>query len=522
MANLIAIEINDEDVLVVAARTSGKRLQFIKVFDVNVEPNDTDAVIAGKLKKSLGDHGVPRGETIVVLGRQRIEMRDISVPPAPENELPEMVRFQARNDFSSFNENWALDYVPFDCKPNQPQRVLASAVSPQLMDQTKQVVDGAGLKLSKMVLRPYSTCELFRAELGDHKVRMIIDPNDEQVDLTLVIGTELLATRTVPTPKDYESEDVARKLVGQIRRTITSTSGLLEGGQLEEFLIVGAETRLPHMKQLLNENFEQTVTFVDPYTTAPGISDVAKNMPEHPDRFAALIGALIREASSQAHTIDFVNPRRPIAGNRNRSRALLWGGMAAALLICMSLVGWWLLSSQDARIAELNQDLTGLRNINKGDRNLPGVDQITGEVNLIDEWQNKNINWLDELYEFSKRFETPDDAIVDSMMLSANEKIVGLTIKGRVNSIATGSVLKNNLTGRPYLVTAGRTEEQPDDKDYPIKVESMSVELTTDLNKTIETINQMSRERLQNDLAPADPEISPTEKQDPSSPSSNQ
>jgi len=340
--------------------------------------------------------------------------------------------------------------------------------------------------------------------------------------LTLVIGTELLATRTVRTPKDYESEDVARKLVGQIRRTITSTAGLLEGGQLEEFLIVGAEDRLPHMKQLLNDNFEQTVTFVDPYTTAPGISDVSKNMPEHPDRFAALIGALIREASGQAHSIDFVNPRRPIASNSSRSRTLVLGGMAAALLICMSLVGWWLLSSQEARISELNQNLAGLRNINKGDRNQPGVEQITGEVNMLDEWQTKNINWLDELYEFSKRFETPDDAIVDSMTLSANQRVVGLTIKGRVNSIATGSVLKNNLTARPYLVTAGRTEEQPDDKDYPIKVESMSVELTTDLNKTIETINQMSRERLQNDLAPADPEISPTEKQDPSSPSSNQ
>ncbi len=522
MANLIAIEINDEDVLVVAARTSGKRLQFTKVFDVNTEPNDTDAVVAEKLKKSLGDHGVPRGETIVVLGRQRIEMRDISVPPAPENELPEMVRFQARNDFPSFNENWELDYVPFDCKPNQPQRVLAGAVSPQIMEQTKQIVDDAGLKLSKMVLRPYSTCELFRAELGDHKARMIIDPNDEQFDLTLVTGTELLATRTVRTPKDYESEEVARKMVGQIRRTITSTAGLLEGGQLEEFLIVGAENRLPHMKQMLNENFEQTVTFVDPYTTAPGISDVAQNMPEHPDRFAALIGALIREASSQAHSIDFVNPRRPVAGKSNRSRALLWGGMAAALLICMSLVGWWLLSSQDARIAELNQDLRDLKNINQGDQNQPGVDQITGEVNLIDEWQNKNINWLDELYEFSQRFETPDDAIVDSMTLSANERMVGLNIKGRVNSIATNSVLKTNLTARPYLVTAGRVEEQSDDKDYPIKVESMFVELTTDLDKTIETINQLSRERLQNDLAPADPEISPTEKQEPLAPSSNQ
>ena len=503
MANLIAVEINDTDILVVAARTNAQRIQFSSIFSVELEPGDTDAVIASKLKTALGKQGAGRGETVVVVSRQQIELRDISVPPAPDNELPDLVRFQARNEFSSLNENWALDYVPFECQPGQQQRVLAGAISPQLMEQIKQVTEEAGLKPSKIVLRPYSTCELFKAELADDQCRMIIDPNEEQFDLTVTKGPDLMATRSVRTSGSYETEEAAQKLVGEIRRTIASTATTVNNAPLTEFLVVGSRDRLDHLSELLAENFEQDVTFLDPYTTAPGIADVAKQLPEHPERFASLIGTLIRESSGQRHPFDFANPRRPAIRKNNRSRALVLGGLAATLLIGMACLGWWVLGDQDAKISDLNQDLLDLKTTNEGNRTRPGVDQITGEVNLIDEWQKNNINWLDELLEISNRFETADDAIVDSMILSATEKGVGFNLNMRVNSIETGSTLKNNLTARPYLVRAGRTEEQRDDEDYPIKYDQF-IELETDVQNTVDTTNTMARERLNAEPAPSD------------------
>ena len=60
MANLIAIEINDEDILVVAARSSGKRLQFTKIFEVPVETTDSASDIGNKLKASLNQNSIPR------------------------------------------------------------------------------------------------------------------------------------------------------------------------------------------------------------------------------------------------------------------------------------------------------------------------------------------------------------------------------------------------------------------------------------------------------------------------------
>ena len=320
MANLIAVEINNTDILVVAARTNAQRLQFSHLFSVELQSDDTDAEIAKKLKTALGKQGVGRGESVIVVGRQQIELRDISVPPAPDNELPDLVRFQARNEFSSLNENWALDYVPFECQPGQQQRVLAGAISPQLLEQIKQITEEAGLKPSKIVLRPYSTCELFQAELADDECRMIIDPNQDQFDLTVTVGSDLIATRSVRISSPYQSEEAAKKLVGEIRRTIASTTSTANAAPLTEFLVVGSRDRLNHLSDLLGDNFEQEVTFLDPYKTAPGIADVAKEPPQHPERFASLIGAVIRESSGQPHQIDFANPRRPALRKNTQSR----------------------------------------------------------------------------------------------------------------------------------------------------------------------------------------------------------
>ena len=89
------------------------------------------------------------------------------------------------------------------------------------------------------------------------------------------------------------------------------------------------------------------------------------------------------------------------------------------------------------------------------------------------------------------------------MILSATEKGVGFNLNMRVNSIETGSTLKNNLTARPYLVRAGRTEEQRDDEDYPIKYDQF-IELETDVQNTVDTTNTMARERLNAEPAPSD------------------
>ena len=49
------------------------------------------------------------------------------MPPAPDNELPDLIRFQAMREFGAMQSDWPLDFIPLDSDPEQPRSVLAAA-----------------------------------------------------------------------------------------------------------------------------------------------------------------------------------------------------------------------------------------------------------------------------------------------------------------------------------------------------------------------------------------------------------
>ena len=93
-----------------------------------------------------------RLDALVAIGRTNIELRQLSVPPAPDDELPDMVRFQALREFNQMEEDWALDYVPIDEDPTQPRTVLAAAIAPEQIELVRKTCQAAGLRPRRLVL----------------------------------------------------------------------------------------------------------------------------------------------------------------------------------------------------------------------------------------------------------------------------------------------------------------------------------------------------------------------------------
>src|SRR4051812_21847017 len=61
--------------------------------------------IGRRITEALAARGIRRGKTLVGVGRANIELKNISVPPCPVEELPEMVRFQAERDFNTLSDD---------------------------------------------------------------------------------------------------------------------------------------------------------------------------------------------------------------------------------------------------------------------------------------------------------------------------------------------------------------------------------------------------------------------------------
>ena len=80
--------------------------------------------------------GLGRPDAVVAVGRSSIELRQLQLPPAAEDDLPDLVRFQAMREFNEFDERWLLDFLSIDSsgdsprEGNLPRTVLATAIGP--------------------------------------------------------------------------------------------------------------------------------------------------------------------------------------------------------------------------------------------------------------------------------------------------------------------------------------------------------------------------------------------------------
>ena len=108
---------------------------------------------------------------------------------ATDDELPDMVRFQASRQFSTLGDDWPLDFVPVGSTAESGGSVLAAAISPRLVAQIEQTCEAAGLNPSRFVLRPFAAASLLcrRDDRPESRVRMMIDLLSDEADLTVLI-----------------------------------------------------------------------------------------------------------------------------------------------------------------------------------------------------------------------------------------------------------------------------------------------------------------------------------------------
>ena len=96
--------------------------------------------VAGVLREALAGESVRKIETLAVVGRTSIELKEMSLPPAPDDELPDMVRFQAMRDFTQLSDDTPLDFIPLPGEDAEHRNVLAAAISNELLSRDSRHV----------------------------------------------------------------------------------------------------------------------------------------------------------------------------------------------------------------------------------------------------------------------------------------------------------------------------------------------------------------------------------------------
>ncbi len=477
MPQLLALEWDGTEVRLAAAALHGNRAVIEQAFSVSLEPPEPEGdqiEVGARIAAALGAQGIGRGDVLLSVGRASIELRQLSLPPAPDEELPEMVRFQAMREFNELDENWLLDFVPLDEQEDGPRNVLAAAVDSQLLDGIQATCQRAGLKPKRLILRPCAAASLFERARPEAATRLtlLVDLLSDEADLTVIDRGNVVFLRTTRLGGDpIEGGEQATALLGELRRTVAAAQNQLGGRRVEVIVLCGAGDKHAALARSVEDRLSLPTELFDPFDGLNLARRLRNRLPENPGRFASLLGMLLCELENRPHAIDFLHPRRRPKPPSRPYRYVIPVAVVL-LLIAMFLV------QGHIRKARLADEVDQLKTQSEQwDVAIGKAEKLYANVAEIEKWTTGDVVWLDELRELSREFPPAKEAVLTGLTVRSTRTGGEIKIEGLADGTSTLQVIERDLRDPAHRVDGKGSREDRSNKRYPWRFEtSLSIE----------------------------------------------
>ena len=375
--------------------------------------------IGSRLAAAMGSAASGNVTTLVGVGRDQVQMVLLSLPPAPPEELPELVRFQAEREFTSLGDDAALDYIPLSGDATTPHQVLAAALAGAGLAEVRELCQAIGLEPERITLRATAAASFVARRLGagSSEVSLVVNRLTDEADLTVLVGDQVVLVRTVRLSDSTESAGRARALAGEIRRTIAAVRQQLGERIVGRVILCGNASEAADVATLATD-LGLPVEMFDVAENAP--SGLARTgvPPGSLARFGALMGMALGEADGREPVVDFLHVRRRKQRQKFTRQHLFAAAAAAVMLLFFGLVLWQRSASLSRELNSLTTQTAQLDAEFKQKQLGATIDRAAS----IDAWLATDVNWLDELDRLSskwrperldaKKFPLADDAVV--------------------------------------------------------------------------------------------------------------
>lgn len=467
MPRILAIDWDRHEVRGVLIASGATGTSVVGAWAASLATNDP-AGLSGKqigvrLAGAMAGEASGKMTTLVGVGRDNVQMKLMTLPPAPADELPDMVRFQAEREFTALGSEAALDFIPLAGDADSPHQVLALALNPAGMAEAREVCEAIGVELTRVPVRGCAAASLVRRAglVKDDSVTLVVNLLKEEADLIAMTGETVVLLRTVRLPDPSQEEGRQRALLGEIRRTMAAVRQQTGEQQVGQVFVCGGEP--DGDADRLAAELDVPVSDFDPVAQAPaGLAGKGLDS-ESLSRFAAVLGMALNEADRRPPIVDFANVRKKVEARRFTRVHLQAAAVAALLVLWGGFYVWRQFSEPAKELAELQnriRDVQAQTNMYK---------KVTSQSEAIDQWLATDVNWLDELNEFahrvrpqplvSKDFPVNDDAVITQLTLikPPGAKPVGgrMDVQAVAKSPAAVALLEQRLRDGKHIVSTG-------------------------------------------------------------------
>lgn len=476
MPRFVALDWDDRQVRAVFANQQGTSLSVDGAMTIpldQAEPGKQFENLVDTIRKAVTDRRYRSAEAIVTIRRADVELRLLNLPPVPEEEVPDIVRFQAMQDFSEISEDWPIDFLQIDTSPDE-MTVLAAAVSKSRVEEFRETIRRSDLKPQSLVLRPCAAASLVQhqEDLPHERVQLMVDEFGSALELTVLTDQTATFIRTVQQPSAGHR---LTYLAGEIRRTIIAAQNQLGGDQVQQVILFGSGREHSEFCTELEGKLNLPVHSIDPFSGLQLGRELRQEMPANPERFAAALGLLINQVDQQSAVLDFFNPRR--VEPPKSKRPLIVGAATAALVVMVLIAGgcWWYLRSIDKAIVKVQIESQKQRTA------VETAQKRLDEYAAVKDWLRRDINWLDQLKEVSEELPEAKKTMIrdfSTRVVSSGNGV--MTLEGVADQQGTIYQIERDLSDDIHRVTGdgGLNEEQV--PDYPWRFKETIVIQTGD------------------------------------------
>ena len=432
MPKLLAIDWNRCEARYIYASAQGSQMRILAAESVTIPEADersdeeTARELGVQLRAALDRQHVGQTPSLVCIERTGLELLPLTLPPAADGELPELVGNEVLRESASVADGAAFDYLALSTDAAAPRKVLAAVLPLEQRERIDVTLEAAQLQPRRLLPRLLAAAALFpRLVPPSEEWHLLVHPGAEEVDFLVFRGGQIVFARTARIPPSSGEEERDAWLLSEIHRTLTvAGTETGEASIVEGVYIFGGHEEYRALCDRVRQELLLPAHGVDPLEKYEVPADFAA---EHPGRFAALLGMLADEGENRPPAMDFLHPHRAA---RRLGRTKTAAFAAAAALVVAILAGGYVWQNL-SKVWQLNEKLAG--ELKELDGHVRQAAKTRHLAAAIQAWQAGDVVWLEELREFSERFPAARDALVLRLQMSSLPAAGGLmTLQGLV------------------------------------------------------------------------------------------
>ena len=461
---MLAVDWDRHEARYVLGTTGAGKVQVhavgaVSLVDVAEGGSEPQPDLSGSLAAALADEKIGRLPALIGVERSSIELLHFTLPPARDNELPVLVANQAMRESQLIGEQSVIDFVPIDDNPAAPRNVIAAALSPDERERIQATCAAAGLKPSRMLLRPFAAASLFvRTASPTEETYLLVNRITDEVDLTIVVEGRPVFFRTVRLPENADEAQLTERLLMEINRTLAAAPQTHLGGETVECVyLFGRADDHQDLVERIRDDLYLTAKVFDPFEALRVDEEL---VPEDSGRFVPLLGMLLDEAAG-SHAVDFLHPReKPRPVNRARIAAIA-GAVLTAVILGVAYERWSTWSEIDAQYDAKKEEYDKLKKATAKAGDLKKL------VDAIEAWKARDVVWLDELRDLSLRLPSSRDVVLSGMSLTLSQSGGGtIDFEGLMRAPGVLVNLEKKIRDEYRQVRSKGVRERRGEKEY--------------------------------------------------------